>query len=236
MPLGTPVYPTTLDTAATVGPTSGIVAGTTPLNAVGTNQGDQIGITNNIITVELALEAAVGVTNSTVTTSHEYRIRRRPWKQWVAGLEGNPPATLYATFGTVNAIPFLAFNDAATWTSTFIGMVPWGEVFASGIIVRLKWASATAITNAVKWGVAYERLGVLTVASDHFGTQVTGTTTVGGTVELFSETAITIPYANMVSSVAGDPFRLQVQRLGADAADTMVGDAQLFTVSVENAA
>jgi hypothetical protein len=57
MALGTPTYSTgTTDTNATLGPTTGIVAGSTPLNAVGTNQGDQLGITNNLINTTIALE------------------------------------------------------------------------------------------------------------------------------------------------------------------------------------
>jgi hypothetical protein len=57
MALGTPTYSTgTVDTNATLGPTTGIVAGSTPLNAVGTNQGDQLGITNNLINTVINLE------------------------------------------------------------------------------------------------------------------------------------------------------------------------------------
>ena len=74
MSLGTPTYPTTLDTAATLGPTSGIVAGTTPLNAVGTNQGDQLGITNNLINQVIALQTKCGVTASADTSSLDYKI------------------------------------------------------------------------------------------------------------------------------------------------------------------
>src|ERR1700726_4595938 len=119
MALGTPTYPTTLDTAATLGPTSGIVAGTTPLNAVGTNQGDQLGITNNLINQVIALETFAGVTSSTVTTTLEYRVRRYQFGQWPGGLTFIQPATLYAQFSAkANGTPYLNFTTGAVNTAT----------------------------------------------------------------------------------------------------------------------
>lgn len=233
MALGTPVYPTTLDTAATLGPTSGIVAGTTALNAVGSNQGNQLGITNNLINTVVALETAVGVTGSTVTTSHEYRIRRAFWKVWVAGLEGCPPATLYAVFGVRNSIPFLAFDTATSWSTVFIGVVPWGQVLTSGVVVRIKWMAATATTLKTVWGCSFERMNTDEDA-DSFDTEtVDAGVTCSGTSGIMVESAITC--TNIDSMVAGDAFRLKVARKVADANDTMAGDAQMVTVSIENA-
>jgi hypothetical protein len=190
---------------------------------------------DDISSAIVALEGSVGVNGTgVVTTSHEYRIRRHPFKVWNA-LDAMPPAANYAVFSTVNSIPFLSFASGTTIGTTFIYNLRWGAVVsANGVIVRIKWASATATTGNCNWGAAWERMGALTVASDHFGTQVTQATATNGTVELFTETAITIPYANMASAVAGDAFRLQIQRV-TGGSDTMAGAAQLFTVSVENA-
>jgi hypothetical protein len=220
-------YPTSLDTTVGKGPSGSYT--TTATNDVTFPHG---GAHTDISAGVVALETLVGITNSTVTTTHEYRIRRNFYRVWTA-LDAMPPATLYATFGTVNSTPFLAFNDSATWGTVFIEATRWGAVLTSGVVIRLRWASATATTGSVVWGVAMERFGILTVASDHFDTQATATTTTNGTVEIITETDITLTTINSV--VAGDVFRLQVQRLGANGSDTMVGDAQLFSVSIENA-
>jgi hypothetical protein len=71
MALGTPTYATgTTDTDATLGPTTGIVAGTTPLNAVGTNQGDQLGITKNLINTSIALETNASALDTFMIQEH----------------------------------------------------------------------------------------------------------------------------------------------------------------------
>ncbi len=235
MALGTQVYTSSggsLDTVATIGPTSGIVAGTTPLNAVGTNQGDQLGITNNIISALVALENVVGIVGSAVTTSHDYKIKKAPFVQFQAALDYSPPATLYGVFGVQNNRPHLAFNDSATWTALYFGIVPLTQLFASGLIVRLKWKSITVTTGNAVWGVAIERLNTAESA-DSFDTQVTATTACSGTQSALVETAITITTIDSIA--AGDGFGLQVQRLGANGSDTLVGDACLRLISIESA-
>ena len=231
MALGTPTYPTTLDTAATLGPTSGIVAGTTALNAVGSNQGNQLGITNNLINTMIGVETLVGVTNGTVTTSHEFRIRRNFWKVWVAGLEGSPPATLYANFVVRNNRPLLAFPTAVTSGTLLFGRVPWGMVLTSGVVLRYTWMAATAITGNVVWNAGIERLNTDQDA-DSIDTIGTVTTACSGTSGITVESVITL--TTIDSMVAGDPFMLNVRRIGGGS-DTMAGDAQLQMVSIENA-
>ena len=158
MALGTPGYPASIDNDATMGPTTGIIPGTTSLSAVGTNQGDQLGITRNLINSLIALENKVGINGSTVTTTLEYRVRKIPFKIWVAGLEFSPPATLNATFTSRNARPVLAFTDSATWSTLFFNIVPLGSILTSGVIIRLYWMGATAVTGNVIWSVAIERM------------------------------------------------------------------------------
>lgn len=233
MATGVPTYSNVLDTDLTLGQSTGIVSGVTKLGEQNAGQGTILGIAKNLINTIIVLENVVGIVNSAVTTSHDYRIRRRPWNLWNAN-EGLPAATLYGVWGTVNSIPYLAFNDAVIWTSTFIGMCPWGAVLTGGVMVRLNWASATATAGDVVWGVALEKTGSTTVATDSFDTQTTGTSTTNvSAVELWTQTAIT--QVNLDGIVAGDVFRLQVQRVATAGGDTMIGDAQLFTVSVESA-
>lgn len=154
------------------------------------------------------------------------------WDKFTAG-DNDPPATLYATFDVINNISTLGFNDSATWGAVFKSVLPQFAALGSGIIVHVKWASVAAVTGAAMFGAAYERMN-LTFNSDHFGTQVTGTTTTSGTAGVLNDTSITIPYANMGSTVAGDPYRLQIQRIGANGADTLVGNAEVVFVTVES--
>jgi hypothetical protein len=139
---------------------------------------------------------------------------------------------LYGTFTTRNARPLLAFNDAATWTTLFFNVVPLGSILTSGVIIRLYWMGATAVTGNVMWSVSIERMNT-DQDTDSFDTAGTGTTATNGTSGILTTTSITLTAID--NMVAGDPFALQVQRIGGNAADTMVGDAQLQFVSIESA-
>lgn len=226
MAAGTPTYPTILDTDATLGPTSTLVAGSTTLLA-----GDQIGLAKNWQNTIIALETIVGVTNSSVTTTHEYRIRKAAFSRWQAALQYSPPAILYAVFGTQNNRAHLAFNDSATWGAYFHDIVPLGAAMTGGIIVRLYWKSITTNTGNVVWGAQVDPL-TTAESADTLTTQVTATTACSATTSVLVSTAITIATPGLT---AGAPYMLLIQRLGANASDTMVGDACLRLVSVENA-
>lgn len=148
-------------------------------------------------------------------------------------LGANPAATNYGVLAWVNQTPFLSFASGTTISSFFIGVIPQGALFSTnGLKVRIQWNSATAITNICQWGAAYERLGVATVVSDHFGTETLVSSTVGGTVSINVEADISMPYSTLNSSVAGDPFRLRIRRV-TGAPDSLVGAAALFTVTLE---
>jgi hypothetical protein len=154
----------------------------------------------------------------------------KPFKVWTAGIEGYPPSTLYGTFGVRNNRPYLAFNDSATWTAYFMTVVPTGASLGSGLIVRLKWMAATATTGNAVLGVAIERM-TTDQDADSFDTQVTATTATSGTSGIAVETAITITTIDGVTALDG--MIIQVQRLGANGSDTVTGDIQIETVSVE---
>jgi hypothetical protein len=89
MSLGTPVFPASLDSDSTLGPTSGIIAGNTLLGSAGTNQGDQLGITKNLINSVMALQSVVGVTASAVTTSLVYLVGKLQTSAFLAGILNN---------------------------------------------------------------------------------------------------------------------------------------------------
>lgn len=235
MSTGTPVYPATLDTDASLGPTSGIVPGLggTHLGDAGVGQGTLLGITTNLINTAIAIETKLGITNSTDITSHEYRLRKRPWKVWSA-YDAMPATTNYATMAYLNSIPVLVFNDGSrspTATACFMGIVPWGAILTNGVIVRLVWV-APSNAGACRWSVAFERFGVTDVTTDHFDVAVLGVGGASGTPN------VAVSYSPVITAiggaVAGDPFRIQVTRIGPDPLDTIGGDVRLFEASIES--
>ena len=158
-----------------------------------------------------------------------------PWTPFFAQ-NGMPPASAHATLASVNSTYYLSYAASVISGIVFPGVVPKGVDLGGGVVIRIRWSSASATSGAVVWGVAMERFGTATIASDHWSTQQTGTTTVGGTVDIEVETAITITNVNLPGSLAaGDTFRLQVQRVGTNASDTMAGAAQLTRVSIKSA-
>lgn len=147
--------------------------------------------------------------------------------------DSEPPASGYAQIDTRNAILVLAFDAATQEAAVFRGALP-STYGGGGVNVNLYWMGATATTGDVKWDAAWERGNENNndFDSDNFGTATAGTTTTNATSGKTAKTTLAISHANMGSPAAGDPFRLRVRRVAADAADTMAGDAQLKELTV----
>jgi hypothetical protein len=147
--------------------------------------------------------------------------------------DNQPPATAFATLDTRNSIAVLDFDDAATESAVFVGILPEAADVSSGLIVSLRWMATTATSGDVRWSVAWEKSNT-DLDSDSFDTATAATATTNGTSGIVTVTNITC--TNIDSLAAGDLFRLRVQRIGGDAADTMTGDAELVAVEVRSAA
>jgi hypothetical protein len=147
--------------------------------------------------------------------------------------DNQPPGTAFATLDTRNSISVLDFDDASTESAVFVGVIPEAAVLTSGIIVSLRWMATTAISGDVRWSVAWEKSNT-DLDSDSFDTATAATATANGTSGIVTVTNITC--TNIDSLAAGDLFRLLVQRVGGDGADTMTGDAELIAVEVRSAA
>jgi hypothetical protein len=144
-----------------------------------------------------------------------------------------PTATAFATLDTRNSIAVLDFDDAATESAVFVGILPEAADVSSGLIVSLRWMATTATSGDVRWSVAWEKSNT-DLDSDSFDTATAATATADGTSGIVTVTNITC--TNIDSLAAGDLFRLRVQRVGGDGADTMTGDAELVAVEVRSAA
>lgn len=146
-------------------------------------------------------------------------------------LDNQPPATAFATFDTRNSIAVLDFDAATAEGAVFVGIVPEGADFTTGIRVRVVWMATTATSGAVVWETAFER-STTDLDADSWGTAKTATATASGTAGIAVTTAVDHSGSEIDGLEAGDLFRVRVRRLGADGADTMSGDAELIAVEV----
>jgi hypothetical protein len=148
-------------------------------------------------------------------------------------LNNQPPSTGFATLDTRNSIAVLDFGDTGTASAVFLGVMPEGASLGSGLIISLRWMATSATSGNVRWSVALERCNT-DLDSDSFDTSVEATATTNGTSGVPTTTNITITTIDGIT--AGELFRVRIQRLGADAADTMSGDAELVAVEIRSAA
>lgn len=147
--------------------------------------------------------------------------------------DANPPASNYGVFGVRNTTPYVAFNDTTLWTTFFLDVVHDNISLASGLSVRIFFVPATASTNAVVLGVAFDRLNTGNIDVDSFDTAVTATVTVTSSTTP-AIAALTVTTIDSLSP--GDVYRLKLYRDAANASDTMVGDAQVLAVEVKSIA
>jgi hypothetical protein len=146
--------------------------------------------------------------------------------------DNQPPASGFATLDTRNSIAILDFDDASTEGSIYVGVIPEAAVLTSGIIVSVRWMATTATSGNVRWSVSFERCNT-DLDTDSFDTAIAATAATNGTSGIVTVTDITC--TSIDSLVALDLYRVSVQRLGGDGADTMTGDAELVAVELRTA-
>jgi len=145
-----------------------------------------------------------------------------------------PPTSNYATLDFRNLHPVLDFDGATNESAVFRAIMP--RAYAGGgVTVYLHYAMTTAVSNAVDWDVAFERIGdqQQDIDSDGFAAvqSVNGTTVpaTSGNVDIVS-IAFT-DGAQMDSVAVGEGFRLKVTRDAAS--DTATTDAELLFVEIK---
>jgi hypothetical protein len=132
----------------------------------------------------------------------------------------------------------LGYDDAA------VQGIPWQRFMPQNysgddLTLNLYWVAKTAIVGDVVLAAAFERNEVgHNVDADSFAAlQTAGASLAPGTLGDIAKSTIAFTQAQADAVVAGDPFRLFIQRTADDVGDTMVGDCQLVrAVLVENAA
>lgn len=146
-------------------------------------------------------------------------------------LDNQPPASAYAQFRTRNSIAVLDFDAATDESAVFVGTIPQGADFTTGIAVRIYWIATSATTNDVVWNSAFER-GTTDLDADSFATAVAGTSTTNATSGIVTVTTINHSGAEIDSLAAGDLFRLKITRDADNGSDTMTGDAEIVAIEL----
>lgn len=153
-------------------------------------------------------------------------------KRWIA-TDNQPPASNYATFNTRNSIAILQFDASTAESAVFVGIVPEGADFTTGITVRIIWTATSATSGDVIWTSAFERSNT-DLDSDSFATGVdSSAATTNGTSGIVTVTSINHSGSDIDGMTAGDLFRLKITRKAADSGDTMTGDAEIIAVEIQ---
>ena len=153
-------------------------------------------------------------------------------------LHNEPPASIFATPDTRNAIPVLDFDATTDEEAVFGGFLP-NNYAGGGLTITLVWMASTATSGNVVWQVDIERWedDAVDLDSDSFaglnnGGQDTAPTVSG---EVSYDDVTFTSGADMDGLLKNEAFRLKVRR-DADstvATDDMAGDAELVRVIVK---
>ncbi len=119
----------------------------------------------------------------------------------------------------------MTFDDTTAESVIFSGVVP-SDYSANTITIDVYWVAATATTGNVVWSLAVERSNT-DMDSDSFNTARTVTDATNATSGIAERAEVTFTQAQADGLTAQDEFRVRLRRDAADAADTLVGDAQV---------
>lgn len=143
-------------------------------------------------------------------------------------LHNEPPTSAFATPDTRNDHPVLDFNDSATSTSLFTGVLP-RAYSGGGVTVGIGYSMTSALSGTVSWQSSFERIGdqQQDLDSDGFaGFNTSSATVVPATSGLVDVADIAFTDgADMDSVAVGEQFRFKIERNVV--ADSAVGDAEL---------
>ena len=147
---------------------------------------------------------------------------------------GVPSATVPPQLDTRNGHVVWDFDAATNEILNFEPLLP-RNYNGGGLTVTLVWSATTATSGVTRWLVAFERHqeDVDDTDADSFATaQATNATApaING-ARAYDSVAFTNG-AQIDNLAAGESFRLRVTRDAANAADTMVGDAELARVEI----
>lgn len=151
------------------------------------------------------------------------------------------PTSAGATLDTRNQRPVLDFIEAADSGVFFQGVLP-AHYNGGDLAIAIHWSAETAEaadSDECKWTASFERLTLDSsdTAADDFQAEVSVEETLAVGPGIITETVITLLDASghMDGAIAGDSFRLFIQREGIHANDTMDDDAELLDIRITEA-
>jgi hypothetical protein len=134
-----------------------------------------------------------------------------------------------------NGHSVVRFADAAVKRAVFEDLLP-RHYSGLGITVTIVWAavSDTNVANRVRWRVAFERLaaGGHDLDADDFATAKTVDGAPAATAGITTYTGLAFTNAEIDGLLAGESFRLYLERVGTDGADTLTGEADLLGIEL----
>lgn len=207
-------------------------------------RGAQLSVTNgtsdgsqNVLTLQDSDVADIFTVDSdgNTTIAGELTVNGNPIMQSIifGALDNEPTAANAAALSTRNTHPLLAFDNAVNEFAQFSSYLPLNYQ-GSGLNVTLIWASTASLGDIV-WSVAFERenAGSFDLDNDSFAAAVTGTGTAPGAQGVLVYTTIAFSNAQIDGLLAGEAFRIQVERLATNGGDTNAGDGQLVKIIIE---
>lgn len=147
---------------------------------------------------------------------------------------GIPPATAFAQLDTRNNHTVWDFDASTPETLDFEALMP-RNYDGGGLTIVLVWSATTAISGVTRWKASFERHQADTtdIDSDSFAAAQTVDATAPATNGARSYDSIGFADGAQIDDIAkGDSFRLRIERDAANAADTMVGDAELARIEI----
>jgi len=152
-------------------------------------------------------------------------------------LQGEAPASNYATLDTRNGVTVLDFDADADESMVFAGFMP--RVYAGGgLTVTVGWMASTATSGAISLDVAFMSV---TDDADDLDTKAfaaannANPTAASASGEVDYATVTFTDGADMDSIAAGEYFRMKVTRDadGTTSTDSMTGDMELVFVEIK---
>jgi hypothetical protein len=147
---------------------------------------------------------------------------------------GVPNASTPPQLDTRNGHVVWDFDAAVNEILDFEPVLP-RNYNGGGLTVALIWSATTATAGVARWLVSFERhqADVTDIDTDSFATAqaVNATAPATNGARSYDEIAFT-DGAQIDNLAAGESFRLRVERDATNAADTMVGDAELARIEI----
>lgn len=125
------------------------------------------------------------------------------------------------------------FEDSGTPNANWDGRMP-PSYNDSDIEVEIHWASVTTNSGAVVWNVEFERLdnNGQVITADGFASAISVTANPAATTGALKYTVIALTQAQADAVAAGESFRMRITRNTASGSDTMVGQALVLNIAV----